>query len=98
MIIEYDCFQGVGETKECGMSSVKFSNGEIGENTQCAEEKENSSLSSTGKEEGHGSPCSSCADSSAKCSKCPECCGYENKNPEAIVASSTGVFFILEKS
>ena len=89
MIIEYVCFQGVGATKECGMSSVKFSNGEIAEN---GEEKENSSLSSTGGKDGQGSPCSSCADSSAKCSKCPECCGYENKNPEAIVASSTGVY------
>ena len=62
------------------------------------EDKENSSLSST-KEEGQASPCSS---SGASCAKCPECCGssagYENKNPEAIVASSTGAVLLKNTS
>ena len=63
------------------------------------EDKENSSLSSTKEEEeGQASPCSS---SGASCAKCPECCGsagYENKNPEAIVASSTGAVLLKNTS
>jgi len=60
------------------------------------EDKENSSLSSTKDQEGQASPCSS---SGASCAKCPECCGgYENKNPEAIVASSTGAVLLKNTS
>ena len=51
-----------------------------------AKTKETSSESS---KDIQGSPCSSCGDS---CSKCPDCCSYnaENKNPEAIITSTTG--------
>ena len=61
------------------------------------EDKENSSLSSTKDQEAcQASPCSS---SGASCAKCPECCGgYENKNPEAIVASSTGAVLLKNTS